>query len=53
MMKRLCRRRGVWKYVGGLAGCAACVLFLSAGLQGLAARPGKVAVGRARGGEEA
>ena len=53
MMKRLCRRRGVWKYVGGLAVCAACVLFLSAGLQGQAARTGTVSVESARVRQEA
>ena len=52
-MKRLCRRRGVWKYVGGLAVCAACVLFLSAGLQGQAARTGTVSVESARVRQEA
>lgn len=53
MMKRLCRRRGVWKYVGGLAVCAACVLFLSAGLQGQAAQTGTVSVESARVRQEA
>ena len=53
MMKRLYRRRGVWKYVGGLALCAACVLFLSAGLKGQAARTGTVAVESARVRQEA
>lgn len=53
MMKRLYRRRGVWKYVGGLAVCAACVLFLSAGLKGQAARTGTVSVESARVRQEA
>ncbi len=53
MMKRLCRRRGVWKYVGGLAVCAACVLFLATGLKGQAARTGTVSVESARVRQEA
>lgn len=48
MMKRLCRKRGVWKYMGGLALCGACVLFLSMGLGGKAARTGTVSVESAR-----
>ena len=47
-MKRLCRRRGVWKYMGGLALCAACALFLALGFGGKAARTGTVSVESAR-----
>ena len=47
-MKRLCRRRGVWRYVGGMIVCAACVLFLASGLRGQAARTGTVSVESAR-----
>ena len=47
-MKRLCRRRGVWRYVGGMIVCAACVLFLASGLRGQAGRTGTVSVESAR-----
>ena len=51
--KKLYRRRGVGKYVGGLVLCAACALFLAAGLNGRAARTGTVSVESARVRQEA
>lgn len=47
-MTKLYRRRGVVRYLGGLAVCAACVLFLASGLGGWAARTGKITVESAR-----